>query len=258
MFLAEPPPSGGDLHFRILGFPIRVHPFFWVASLLLGMSGGKAEPIKVLTWVAVVFASILIHELGHAVLQRRNGGNPRIVLYSFGGLAISDDPDRSAFTQIVISLAGPFAGFIFAAVIMFAMNASGHEIGFEWGSALHENTIPLSLLVGTVYFARFESYQITLVVFYLLVVNIWWGILNLFPIYPLDGGRIARELCTLRGNPRRGIILSLWISIFTAAAVAAVALTINDIFMVIFFAFMAFSNYQTLQSYRQYESDREW
>ncbi|HEX5472325.1 MAG TPA: hypothetical protein VFW73_10580, partial [Lacipirellulaceae bacterium] len=74
MLIGEPPPTQVDLHFRLLGFPVRVHPFFWITTLLLGMGGGPADPVQTLVWVAVVFVSILFHELGHATLQRTFGG----------------------------------------------------------------------------------------------------------------------------------------------------------------------------------------
>ncbi|NOZ40261.1 MAG: hypothetical protein GXP24_08555, partial [Planctomycetes bacterium] len=47
----------------------------------------------------------------------------------------------------------------------------------------------------------------------LFFTNILWGVVNLLPIYPLDGGQISRELCQLR-HPREGMILSLRISMF--------------------------------------------
>ena len=104
MLLGEPAPTQADLHFRLFGFPVRVHPFFWVVSLLLGM-GGRDRPIRsnVLIWVAVVFVSILVHELGHAFMQRYYGGHPWITLYGFGGLASCNDCDRSPRSQITHS-----------------------------------------------------------------------------------------------------------------------------------------------------------
>lgn len=258
MLIGEPPRSSADLHFRILGFPVRVHPFFWLVMLFWGLSGGDGEPRFTLTWVTIAFISILIHELGHAILQRRFGGEPRIVLYSFGGLAICDDCDRSPGSQIAISLAGPFAGFAFAGLVALAVQASGHEIGFALGNADAKGFIPIPALIGSILVAPFASAPLNLVVVVLLWINIWWGILNLLPIYPLDGGRVARELCTLRGDARQGIVVSLWISIVTAAAVAAYALAQGDTFMLIFFALMAYSNYQALQKYRQRGYDQGW
>jgi Zn-dependent protease len=84
---------------------------------------------------------------------------------------------------------------------------------------------------------------------YLLLVNILWGLLNLLPVYPLDGGQIAREIFTL-GNPRRGIILSLRLSVATAAAVAALAVVYGEIYMGVMFGLLSFGSWQTLERYR--------
>ena len=72
---------------------------------------------RIAIWIGVAFVSILVHELGHAVIMRRFGSNARIVLHSFGGLAIPEGSlgfgrsyhRRSSNEQIYISLAGPFA-----------------------------------------------------------------------------------------------------------------------------------------------------
>ena len=49
MFAVEPPPSQADLHFRVFGFPVRVHPWFWIVTLLLAISGSdKLDPIVAL------------------------------------------------------------------------------------------------------------------------------------------------------------------------------------------------------------------
>lgn len=255
MFLGEPAPSNADLHFRIFGFPVRVHPFFWLVMLVFGLSGGPPDPWQAIIWTAVGFVSILVHELGHAFFQRRYGGDPRIVLYSFGGLSICDDCDRSPGKQILISLAGPLAGFAFAAIIAIVIRLSGHAIGVTTRA---EFGYYVPLVFGEIYFAPFDLVALNFVVWTLLYVNIWWGLLNLLPIYPLDGGRVARELFTLRGDPRRGIVASLWLSIVTAAVVAALAAFGRQNFTVVFFALMAFSNYQALQSYRNRGYGQGW
>jgi len=236
MFLGEPPPTQADLHFRLFGIPVRVHPFFWVVALLLGMGGRKADPLITLIWVVVVFVSIVVHELGHAFVQRYYGGRPWITLYSFGGLASCDDCDRSPRAQILISLAGPFAGFFFAGFVVSLLVALQRFEGFEL------DWIP-------VVWTPFESPPLEIGLRILMFVNIAWGALNLLPIYPLDGGRIARELFTL-GNPRAGIIQSLQLSVGAAILVAVYALTRQLFFMCIMFGFLAYGSFQTLREYR--------
>jgi membrane-associated protease RseP (regulator of RpoE activity) len=73
--------------------------------------------------------------------------------------------------------------------------------------------------------------------------------MNLLPIYPLDGGRIARELFTLN-SARGGIIQSLQLSIGVAVLVAVYALVTRDIYLCILFGLLAYGNFQTLQNYR--------
>lgn len=233
--LGEPPATQADLHFRILGIPVRVHPLFWVVALLLGLSLG--DPVLVLIWVGVVFVSVLVHELGHATVQRYFGGRPWITLYSFGGLASCNDCDRSPRAQLLISIAGPLAGFLFAGLVVGFLMATGRFRGFEL------DWIPL----------RWEPFPplVQVAVVALLFVNIFWGLMNLLPIYPLDGGQIARELFTL-GNPRRGIIQSLGLSTATAAIVAVFSLSQGEIYLCLLFGFLAYGSYQALQQYRNY------
>ena len=156
MILAEPPPSQGDLHFRLFGFPVRVHPFFWLVCLIMGLRGSSTPPAEVIAWLIAVFVSIVIHELGHAFLQRRYGGNPRIVLHGFGGLAICGDCDRSPRSQILISLAGPMAGFLFAGLLLVALRIAGYQAGFTTGEPQIRRLFALSVggevLLGSVEF----------------------------------------------------------------------------------------------------------
>src|SRR5438132_973156 len=129
MLLAEPPRTPFDLNFQVLGFPVRVHPLFWLVGLLLGLGGGGEDAgIRLVIWFAALFVSILIHELGHALMIRRFGRDAYIVLYAMGGLAIEGRPrdfspfgspwsidsassfqprPRSSNEQILISAAGP-------------------------------------------------------------------------------------------------------------------------------------------------------
>jgi len=84
--LFEPPPDTRfDLRFSLAGIPIRVHPLFWIVAVLFGLSGGGL--LYLMIWVAVIFVSIVVHEIGHAVRMRSYGQSPRIVLHGPGGVA---------------------------------------------------------------------------------------------------------------------------------------------------------------------------
>jgi Zn-dependent protease len=245
MLLGEPAPTPADFHFRLFGFPVRVHPLFWIITLILGMGSGKADPVNTLVWVPVVLVSILVHELGHAFVQRYYGGHPWITLYSFGGLASCNDCDNRPLSQILISLAGPVAGFLFAGVVIGVLAAMGRIAG------LTVDLIPVVWIPFDLQYYELHG-KLTprdALVWDLLQVNILWGLVNLLPIYPLDGGHIARELLTL-GNSRNGIVRSLQLSIGTAALVAAYALLNGRLFLCVMFAVLAAENFQTLQRYR--------
>jgi stage IV sporulation protein FB len=265
MFAAEPTSSQADLHFRVFGFPVRVSPWFWGVSVMLVIGGSnlvtgggkKVDPIEALVWVAVMFGSILVHELGHAFTQRHFGGRPRIVLYGFGGLAICDDCDRSPSSQILISVAGPAAGFLLAAVVILIVRLSGRRIGFlPPGDGVNFEALGVSsviiqpLIAFRAYFEPFTSQVTDQLVADLLQINILWGLINLMPIYPLDGGRVSRELFTL-SQPRRGIVQSLWLSAGVATAFAVFGLMRGSIFTAFMFGYLAYANYQTLQAYEQ-------
>ena len=127
MFLTEPPRSEYDLNFNFLGFHVRAHPFFFLVSLLFGRNlvwaPGINTGVAVTMGVVVFFVSILVHELGHSLAHRRYGFSSRIVLYAMGGMAIPDSRGRnvriSHLQSIVISLAGPVAGFLLAIAFVF-------------------------------------------------------------------------------------------------------------------------------------------
>ena len=138
MILAEPPRSPYDVHFQVLGIPVRVSPMFWLGSAILGAGGtGRFW----LMCIGCVFVSILVHELGHALVMRRFGESPRVVLTLFGGLAIHQAPawsvgvekgGRSSWRQILISLAGPGAGFLFAALVAGGILIAGGRLVSEY------------------------------------------------------------------------------------------------------------------------------
>lgn len=250
MFSAEPQRTQYDLNFQIFGFPVRVHPFFWLAGILLGANAGGLQSREgmalLLIWVAVLFVSILVHELGHAFAFRYFGSDARVVLYMMGGLAIPETSPygnsyttraRNPWQQIIIAFAGPAAGFLFAGVVVAAVYAGRASIDVNWLwhviPFFHASGISNPFLAGLV-----DS---------LLYVNIFWGLVNLLPIFPLDGGQISRELFTMNDS-WNGTIRSLWLSVVVGAVVAVVGgYALRSFFMAVMFGSLAFMNWQLIQ-----------
>jgi Zn-dependent protease len=241
VLLNEPAPSGGDLHFSLLSIPVRVHPMFWFMGLILGSTGGGDRSLRPLfVWVLAVFVSVLVHEMGHALVIRALGVPPWITLYGMGGLTSHQGGRFLPSTQILVSLAGPVAGFTFAAIVVLLIKASGHEIEFYFGWPY--------LIEWDV--APFTNQGVEELCRDLLFVNIWWGILNLLPILPLDGGRITNEALNIC-HPRGALVISLWVSVIVATVMAATGLISQplDWFRVLLFGSLAYSSFQMLSAY---------
>ncbi|MCC6300973.1 MAG: site-2 protease family protein [Anaerolineales bacterium] len=239
------PPTRFDLRFTVIGIPVRVHPLFWLIALLLGSSGALIEiPI----WIFVVFVSVLIHEMGHALAFRWYGIHSQIVLHAMGGLtvpvatawgtgwaSVSPNPKQ----QIVISLAGPFAGFAFAALVMAGVAASG---GALLTSKLF-GFLPLPLTALVPFGGNLPSIFLTM----LLFVNIFWGLFNLLPVYPLDGGQVTRSLL-VQFDPLDGARKALWVSVVTGAIIALFGLlAMRSVYIALLFGLLAFQSYQSLR-----------
>ena len=192
--LVEPARTPYDLNFRLFGFRVRIHPWFWLCAGLLGASVLRDSLIEWFTWIVVVLVSIMIHELGHAIAFRLFGSDSYIVLYAFGGLAIPYTAVYRRWRRILISLAGPFAGFLLAGLLIVL------------GQLTHTSSRASGELLSFFYDQ-------------LLYVNICWGLFNLLPVFPLDGGQITRELCDGAWHGR-GLKISLQISFWVAAFIS--------------------------------------
>lgn len=271
MLFQEPGRTGFDLTFNLLGFPVRVHPAFFILPLLLGGSMVRSATnltgqeintgVGLIVLAAVFFVSILIHELGHTLAFRYYGQPSRILLYWMGGLAIPDQGGWNAgraraFTpeqQIVISFAGPLAGFLLAAAFAGGVYLCGGTVEYL---GLTMGFIPLLMPDPTAdVFA--QRPELWLFFFVGLWANIFWNVLNLAPIYPLDGGQITRQLFVKFSGPA-GIRTSLMVAVAFGVFIVVYALSREnrDMFLAFFFGYLAFTNYQMLQQYSNFGGGR--
>jgi Zn-dependent protease len=149
--------------FRLGSIPVRVHGSFFVMALLMRSTSRDLTVLAV--WTVCLFASVLLHELGHALVGRSFGLEPRIDLHGMGGTTswTAGRGTLGPLRSISISLAGPFAGFAFGALLFVLRH-------YRLVSA--------------------EGELVDLAFDYLLTMNIVWSALNLLPMLPLDGGNI--------------------------------------------------------------------
>jgi Zn-dependent protease len=204
----------GGVRFRVFGFPVRIDPFFALIVLVLGL-GTHQTVGSIAAWFVIVVVSVLIHELGHAFAARAVGAEGiGIELQSMGGLT-AYRPRRvlSRAEQIGVSLAGPFSGFAL-------------------GTA--------ALLLANVLDVSTTDSRDNVVLFDVLWVNFGWGLFNLVPVLPLDGGMVMQNL--LPGDEpvraRRAAIVSLVI----LAVAAAVSISLDFIFGVLYAALLGAFN----------------
>lgn len=182
---------------RLFGIPIRIDPswvliflllvyqlatFIFPVALGVRFRRGIAFDVIALAVIAslLLFASVVAHELAHALMARVRGVSVLgITLFIFGGVAqIGDEPDSPA-TEFLIAIVGPLISFVIAIL------AAGIWI---WLQALEG--------LGTFYRTPLQSawVYIAVVAFYLAQANLLLALFNLLPGFPLDGGRVLRAL----------------------------------------------------------------
>ncbi len=259
MILGEPQSSQYDWRFQIFGFPVRVSWLFWAVSAALGYSSAMSlqrlygvQNIQVnlgvvlAIWVAVTFVSILVHELGHAVAFRYFGIRCDIVLYQMGGLAVPGAGmlwgrngrrrQLSHVDQIIISAAGPVFQLLLAAFVGLVAILCGVFVSEFNGLAeyLHlEVSQPRNPLVYAM-------------IRFMVTSSIWWAIINLLPIFPLDGGQIAQHVFGIfRRNS--GLIEAHSLSAVVGIVVAYWFFTHGMAFNALFLASMVMNNIQAIQ-----------
>ncbi len=181
------------MRFRLGKIPVTVQWSFFLVGVLLS-ADRLSKPATLVSWLAVVFVSVLFHELGHAVAFIRFGHTPSIELYQMGGVTRGTrGVPTTAGRDTLIALAGPCAGFMLGGLSY-------------WLSPVIAKGLPA---IGPTIASD------------LVWVNIGWGALNLLPIWPLDGG-LALSGALRVVTPRRGELFALITScIFTAGAVIA-------------------------------------
>jgi stage IV sporulation protein FB len=237
----------GDWSFRLAGIPVRVAIWFWIVMLIAGSQGTLAGAV---IWVAAGFVSILLHETGHVLVFRWFGCRAGVVLYAFGGLTIPDRDVVGMWPKALVALAGPLAGFCLAGLTILATALNGGHTWLIWHMFLpHVYATFSPQVLGAPHHDSVNTYG-TMLVNDLLLVNFYWGLVNLLPVWPLDGGHVLRALLE-RWDSVGGRRKSLIVSAVTASAVALAAVANQNMWLVIIFGIFAASSMQAMGDERR-------
>jgi Zn-dependent protease len=220
---------GRGIGFSLFGVPVRIASSFWIIAILFGtQDAGRSTSteqaiFEAMTWTAIVFVSILLHELGHAGAARAFGADPSITLHALGGLTQFEPRGMSRPQRWLVSFAGPAAGLLFGVAV--------------YGLA---RWLPVS--------PRGSSIVRTL-----LHVNIGWSLINLLPVLPFDGGQMLSAFL----GPRR----ELWTAIISGMVGTAVAILgyflLNNLWIAFLFGSAAFAAIRQVRSLWLAKADRD-
>jgi len=164
---------------RIFGIDICIHATF---VLLLGwvafshVAGGVGAVWRGLALVIAVFAIVVLHELGHALVAKRFGVRTRdITLLPIGGVARLERMPEKPIEELLVAAAGPTVNIVLALLLWAALAFTG------------ASTSPTGLgVVGGSFLTK------------LMWVNVSLAAFNLLPAFPMDGGRVVRAALALK------------------------------------------------------------
>ncbi len=179
---------------RVFGVELRIHLTFFFLLLFVWLtesaSHGPASAGRGLALVGIVFASVILHELGHALVSTHAGIPAKaIILLPIGGITLLDETRQPVEPGILtwkrdisIAIAGP--------VVNLAIAFAAASILLAVAPEIHLWTKPWDLQSGNLPRA-------------VVWANLWLGLFNLLPAYPLDGGKVLRALLSRSMDPVR-------------------------------------------------------
>jgi len=207
--------------------PIAIHPLFWLVSFFIGWLWTNSVASAFLC-VFIILYSVLWHELGHACTALLFGQKTRIELAAFGGFTYREGRKLKLWEEFLVVFNGPLAGFL------------------------------LSLGAYALYhYAAIQNPILSFVLRFTFMANLFWTIMNLIPVMPLDGGHLLSiTLEAIFGF--RGVKMALVASLVIAVIVSALCFALGLFFVGALFLFLIFESFRSLRYYKIFnEQDRQ-
>lgn len=201
--------------FRLFGIPVTVLPWFWLTLAIIGSQtvNGFSDVFRIVLFVLAGFISVLVHELGHALTIKKFGAPTEIVLQAFGGFATYPQNRFNRKQDFLLTAAGPAIQIALGLLVLLLIRT----VDFPDSMGLYF----LKVLAG---------------------ISLFWAIINLVPVFPLDGGQLLNAVL----GPKNKKITHIT-GIIVAIALGLLALNFGFIFATFFMGYFAYLNFQILQ-----------
>ncbi len=231
------PTARGIRLFELFGTPVYADPSYFLLLVFFGF-GYLEEGMGAFFMVAfAVTASLLVHEFGHVFAAKTNGFQSVVMLWGMGGMTYPSGMARG-WRSVWMSMAGPLAGLFLWAVTWFVfMPPWGVDLGLktDLGAVLEPYRAigPYQLTLGDLLWMQ------------LCWINLVWSILNLLPVFPLDGGQVLRSLLLMRFRAYEADRMSALVgTVVGALAGVFLWMTLDSVLSLVIFGFLAFQNWQ--------------
>ena len=215
---------------RIFGIEIRIHlTFFFLLMFVWGLEKGTQDitaAMRGMGLVGIIFGSVVLHELGHVLVERREGVSAKgIVLLPIGGVTILDEaqaiPDSATAWKrdIRIAAVGPLVSFLIAGISALVLLSVIPHFQLLGRPLVHSSYLLRSLVWS----------------------NVYLGLFNILPAYPMDGGRVLRAVFSRQMDPIQATQRAVRIGHVFAILFMMVGILISDWWLVMigFFLFVA-------------------
>jgi Zn-dependent protease len=207
--------------------PITIHPLFWLIAFFIGWMW-TSQLSETLICVLVILFSVIFHELGHALTSIFFGQKTRVELAAFGGFTYREGRKLKLWEEFFVVLNGPLAGL--------ALSFFAYLLYRNWSV---------------------DNPLLSFVIKFTFSANLFWTLVNLVPVLPLDGGHLLSILLeAIFGF--KGIKFAIVLGITLAIALSIVFFVLGMFLMVALFLILSFESLRSLKYYRMFtEEDRD-
>jgi stage IV sporulation protein FB len=207
--------------------PIIIHPLFWLIAFFAGWSW-SLQLTGALLSVLIILGSVIFHELGHALTAILFGQKARIELAAFGGFTYREGRKLKLWEEFIVVFNGPVAGFLLFLVAYLV-----------YRTVAIDNPLLAYLIKFT------------------FVANLFWTVVNLVPVLPLDGGHLMSIL--LEGVfGFKGVKMAIVIGIAIAIAISIFFFALGKFIIGALFLILTFESFRSLRYYKMFsEKDRD-